>query len=576
MLTEQVLGIDAGGTHTDAVLVSLDPAGHGARLLASAKALTNHDDLASSVAEVAGRIAAAIGDAGSLERIGRVTLGTTLEINALVQGKSDAVGLALSGGPGLDPRHFALGEHVCLVTGGMDHRGVEVDGLVLDRLRRDARTWAHDGVAAIGCVGKFSPRNPSHEIMMARTAHAVSGLPVSMGHSLSGQLNFPRRIATTYYNAAVQRLHDNFLDSVERALGTVGISAPVFLLKADGGSVPSGLSRREPVQSILSGPAASVMGVMALWPELSGGCTVLMDMGGTTTDMAIFIDGFPVMDRDGMQLLGRRTLVRALASVSIGVGGDSEITVTGFPGSASVETGPQRNGPAMCFGGAAPTLMDALNMLDGSAGGDRGDVAASRAGMSSLAGNHGFSDGGEELARLAVGNALEKIGQALSLLLAEVNGRPIYTLSELKTVEKAVPARVCLVGGPAACMRERLGDHLGLPVSTPDHAAVANAIGAALTMPTAGLEIYVDTGKGLLRAPALDVEEKIGRGFSLDDARKRTAELLGAHLGAQGISPARIDIVNADLFATLDDRGYGSKDMRVSGQVRPALAARLF
>ena len=208
----------------------------------------------------------------------------------------------------------------------------------------------------------------AQQSMAEAVRKAAPQMPLTEGHRLSGRLNFPRRLATAYFNAAVGRLHGEFLDAVEAALADAGISAQVRLLKADGGAVPLELSRREPVQSILSGPAASVMGVLALChgsDVMRQGCSLLLDMGGTTTDMALFVDGSPVVDRDGMRLEGRRTLVRALATVSIGVGGDSLITVDADSGALRpVKVGPLRDGPAMAFGGTQPTLLDALNALD--------------------------------------------------------------------------------------------------------------------------------------------------------------------------------------------------------------------
>ena len=112
-------------------------------------------------------------------------------------------------------------------------------------------------------------------------------------------------------------------------------------------------------------------------------------------------------------------------------------------------------------------------------------------------------------------------------------------------------------------------------MASPPHAAVANAVGAALTLPTAGLEIYADTGRGLLRAPALDLEERINKGFTLDAAERRAGELLVAHLAAEGVPDAAVEVLEADLFATLDDSGYGSKDIRVACQVVPGIAGRL-
>lgn len=580
-----VLGIDAGGTHTDAVLITTQ--GAQLRLAAAAKVPTRHEDLPASVRDVLAELARTLGSGGRalLGGVRRVTLGTTLAVNALVQGRADSVGLALSAGPGLDPGRFGLGGHVCVAPGGLDHRGVEVSPLQAAGLVGQAARWQEQGVTAAACVGKFSPRNPAHEQAMSAAILKGSKLRITLGHRLSGRLNFPRRIATAYYNAAVERLHNNFLDAVEAALAGAGVHASVSLLKADGGAVPVSLSRREPVQSILSGPAASVMGVMALCPGLAQGCALLLDMGGTTTDMAVFAHGSPVVDRDGMRLEGRRTLVRALASVSIGVGGDSLLSVAGAGQDARVRTGPLREGPALAFGGNRPTLLDALNVVNdaqsGSTAGEdeglrgtmAGNAAASRAGVAALAATCGLAP--EVLARRAVDDALDQIRLAARDLIETVNAGPVYTLAALKAAREVRPDRLVLVGGPADCIRGRLAAAFGLPVESPGNAAVANAVGAALTLPTAALEIYADTGRGVLRAPALDLEERIGKGYTLNAAERRAADLLAARLAAEGVPEAAVEITEADLFATLDDGGYGSKDIRVACQVVPGIAGRL-
>ena len=580
-----ILGIDAGGTHTDAALITGQ--GEKLRLAAAAKVATRHEDLPASVRDVLAELALALGSGGKalLGGVRRVTLGTTLAVNALVQGRADSVGLALSAGPGLDPSRFSLGKHVCVVPGGLDHRGVEVSPLQLAGLAGRAARWQEQGVAAVACVGKFSPRNPVHEQAMSAAVLKAANLPITLGHRLSGRLNFPRRIATAYYNAAVERLHNNFLDAVEAALAGAGVHAPARLLKADGGAVPVALSRREPVQSILSGPAASVMGVMALCPSLAQGCALLLDMGGTTTDMAVFAHGSPVIDRDGMRLEGRRTLVRALASVSIGVGGDSLLGVAGAGQDARVRTGPLREGPALAFGGNRPALLDALNVLNDAQAGPSageaeslrgapaGNAAASRAGVAALAAACGLAP--EVLARRAVEDALGQIRLAARDLIGQVNAGPVYTLAALKAAREVRPDRLLLVGGPAGCIRERLSAAFGLPVESPANAAVANAVGAALTLPTASLEIYADTGRGVLRAPALDLEERIGKGYTLNAAERRAKDLLAAHLAAEGVADAAVEITEADVFATLDDGGYGSKDIRVACQVVPGIAGRL-
>lgn len=567
MKEKLLLGVDCGGTHTDAALLAVDDSTGRATLIGSAKTLTHHEDLPTSIREVLQELART--SSLDMTSIWRVTLGTTLAINALVQGKADKVGLALSAGPGLDPVHFVLGEDYCIVPGGLDHRGVEVAPLFTDVLKKDAAAWASSGVRAIACVGKFSTRNPAHEEAMGQTAAAASGLPITLGHSLSGRLNFPRRIATAYYNAAVSRLHHSFLDAVEKTFGDMGMAARLRLLKADGGSIPFQVSRKEPVQSILSGPAASVMGVLALWEKAARGCALLLDMGGTTTDIAIFLDGSPVMDREGMPLLGRRTLVRSLASISIGVGGDSLITAN----AGVISTGPQRVGPAMAFGGEKPTLLDALNLLDGNDNLERGDVNASRRGMAAFARANGFGEEqAEQLADMAIKDALQKISKAVYDLVENINSRPIYTLAALKAAREARPAMACLVGGPAQCIRKRLAEALGMSVDIAPNPQVANAIGAALTMPTASLEMYADTGAGTLIAPSINYSQSIPKNFTLDQARQKGCDLLKLQLASEGIDNARVEVVESDIFATLDDYGRGARDMRVTCQVRPDIA----
>ena len=610
-----VLGIDAGGTHTDAVLLACPDTAEGAgataapeaRLVGCAKVRTRHDDLPRSVREVLAELARSSGATAAspfdFGRIGRVTLGATLAVNALVQNRADRVGLAVSAGPGLDPRRFTLGRHVCVVPGGLDHRGVEVSPLRAGVLCEAVNQWQKQGVAAVACVSKFSPRNAAHEQAMSEAVReAAPHMPVTEGHRLSGRLNFPRRLATAYFNAAVGRLHGEFLDAVEAALNGAGIRASVRLLKADGGAVPLELSRCEPVQSILSGPAASVMGVLALChgsAAMQQGCSLLLDMGGTTTDMALFANGSPVVDRDGMRLEGRRTLVRALATVSIGVGGDSLITLGEASGpNRPVKVGPLRQGPAVAFGGTQPTLLDALNVLNsfapttdapttdaattGSAAAPAdtvadpvadavaGDAAASARAIGSLAAQHGLS--ALELAQMAVDNALQQVATAARVLTEGINARPIYTLAALKALREARPTHAWLVGGPAGCVAHRLSHVLGMPVQTPPHADVANAVGAALTLPTDGLELYADTGRCVLTVPALDISERIGKAYSLDDARQRACALLRERLEAAGESGARVEVTEADIFATLDDAGFGSRDIRVVCQVVPGLS----
>ena len=355
MTAQTFLGIDAGGTHTDAVLCGPEGILPGPRRPPATKTCpfpyARHWPLWKKALEER------FGPEGParLRSVERVTVGTTLAVNALVQGRADRVALALSAGPGLAPARFAIGDDVCILPGGLDHRGVEVTPLDACPWPTPAPPGKRRACGPWPAWAKFFAPQRRHELGMAEVVRAAGLVPVC-GHSLSGELNFPRRIATAYYNAAVARIVDGFLTAVEQSLREAGIRAPLRLLKADGGAVPAALARQEPVQSVLSGPAASVMGILALCPAVAeDACSVLLlDVGGTTTDVALFAQGSPVVDRDGMSVRGRRTLVRSLASLSIGVGGDSLLRVDGQGAEARVHTGPLREGPAVAFGGTLP------------------------------------------------------------------------------------------------------------------------------------------------------------------------------------------------------------------------------
>ncbi len=551
-----MLGLDMGGTHTDAVLM------RGGRLAASAKVPTNHQDLLGSMREALHTLFAS----GPLRPsdVTRATFGTTLAVNAVVQKACAPVGLLLAAGPGLDPAPFGLGNHTAVVPGSMDHRGTELTPPDREAIRRIAEGWKAQGLTAFACVTKFSTRNPSHETIMAeviRDVFAEGPEPtISLGHRLSGRLNFPRRIATAYWNAAIWALHNRFADAVEASLSDLGIHAPTCLLKADGGAIPLSDSRSRPVEALLSGPAASVMGMLALRPAPED--LLVLDMGGTTTDIALLADGQPVLSPEDLVVEGRSTLVRSLKSVSIGLGGDSRIALT-----PRTQVGPLRTGPAMAFGGTHPTFLDCLNVLGLARAGNR---AASRSGVAALAAEHDLT--ANELSWQALDSARAQLAEAVRTLLDEVNSQPVYTLAALLEGRAIRPLRAVLVGGPAEAVAPLLGETLGIPVETldaPERGQIANAIGAALTRPTASLDLFADTAAGVLLVPGLDIRRRIGKRYTLEEAKAEACALLRE----RAASPhADIDVTEAQVFATLDEYGRGGRDIRVRCQIRPGVA----
>ena len=252
-------------------------------------------------------------------------------------------------------------------------------------------------------MGKFSTRNPRHENYIRRMVcncvdESVCEYAdfVTLGHQLGGALNFPRRVATAYFNCAVWRLYNQFATAVEKALKDMGLAhVKVNILKADGGTMPLPQSRKMPVQSIFSGPAASVMGIIALTDIFHD--SIILDIGGTTTDIAVFASGAPLIEREGIDIGSHPTLVSALKVHSIGIGGDSAISVVGPK--EVVRVGPNRLGPSVCLGGERVTLTDALNYTGACAVGDM--TEKSRTAIDAYAAaRHSMT--GEKLAEAAV------------------------------------------------------------------------------------------------------------------------------------------------------------------------------
>lgn len=545
------LGIDVGGTHTDAVVMD------GRTVVASCKVPTNHRDLLVSVRGAMELLLQRVDP----ECVMRINLSTTLSTNAIVEGRTEEVGVVVAAGPGIDPEHVRVGRFYQSIPGSIDHRGVEIVPVDEIDLEAVAERYCREGVRVYAAVGKFSTRNPQHERRLGEKLMECGDF-VSMGHRISGQLNFPRRVATAYYNSAVWRVYNAFADAIEVAARELGLTAPIHMLKADGGTMPLAVSREMPVESILSGPAASVMGIIALC-DIREDC-IILDIGGTTTDIAVFAAGAPVIERDGIDVGSYSTLVRALRTHSIGIGGDSRLHVA----AGAVRVGPERLGPSMAQGGAQPTLIDALNFRGHAA---VGDVQASMRGIRELASLWDMFP--QRLADEAIRTAVRRIADAVDELLSAINSRPVYTIMELLKERKLDPMRVHVMGGPAEVMRPLLATALGRRVDVPSEYAVANAIGAALTRTTAELELFADTEKGELFIPTLDIQRKVGPRYNLDEARRDARDALLGHLASLGVagSEAEVDVVEASSFNMIDDTGTTGRNIRVKCQVRPGI-----
>jgi N-methylhydantoinase A/oxoprolinase/acetone carboxylase beta subunit len=309
------LGIDAGGTYTDAILYDF-----GSRaVLASAKALTTHREPSRGIAEALDSL-----PAGLFAEIRRVSLATTFATNAIVEGKGRKVGLVLAG---YDSYDMAGISHRPLraVRGYHDTTGELLEDLDEAGVETAVRELIEaEGVEAIAVAGAGACRNPEHELTIKAIIRRSSGIHVVMGHELSSELDRILRATTTVLNARIGPLIVELGLALEKELLRRGIATALTVVKADGSLMNLAEACRKPIEMILSGPAASAQGALRLAGVEEA---LVVDMGGTTSDVAIAARGRPLMSARGAVIGEHRTAVRTLKSSSIGLGGDSEVLI---------------------------------------------------------------------------------------------------------------------------------------------------------------------------------------------------------------------------------------------------------
>jgi N-methylhydantoinase A/oxoprolinase/acetone carboxylase beta subunit len=307
------LGIDAGGTYTDAVVYdfALDT------VLASGKGRTTVHDYTIGIAEAVEAI-----DHELLRKVSLVSVSTTLATNAIVEQRGRKVGLLLMHSGKFQPEKIE-NNPFALVAGSMDIDGRELVPLDSREIAQKAREMVdRSGVQAFAISGYGGSVNPSHEIAAKKAVQDATGLHVCCGHELSDLYNFYLRANTAVLNARIIPLLEQFLEDIDRYLAGTGIKAPVMVVRGDGSLMSSSLAREYPVETSLSGPAASVAGARYLTKSMNA---TVLDVGGTTSDIGRISDGSVQLCERGAQVGAWRTHVKALDMSTLGLGGDSEI-----------------------------------------------------------------------------------------------------------------------------------------------------------------------------------------------------------------------------------------------------------
>lgn len=550
-----ILGIDVGGTHTDSVLM------HNRKIIRKSKTLTDKNDILACVM----RATQAVTTPDDIKQLKRIVLSTTISTNAVAQNQLDAVGLIVMNGPGVAPADLPLADRTHLINGYMNHRGIEAEAIDYDQLSVLKQQLLDEKIDNLAIIGKFSTRNPVHEQEVSDFFADQSALKIkhtSLGHHQSGVLNFPRRIATTYLNSAIWRLHSRMVDQLVGYLKELAVDVPLFILKADGGTIGVEASRNAPVQTILSGPAATIMGVLPFVSSTMD--SVSIDVGGTTTDIALFADGAPLLEPKGVEIEGHKTLIRGLLTHSMALGGDSHVQVV----NGALQIGPERKGSAMAFDGPVPTPTDALIVLGRAT---FGDAAKALRAMESLAAS--LQQTPQQVATAIVDQMCASIATKVTQMINEANSKPVYTIHELLEGKVLHPQQLIAVGGPAPYLAQQVGELLAMPALVPQDSEVINACGAAMARTTVELNLLADTKLQQLIFAEDGRKMQISSRATVDDVVAAGQERLLAIARASGAREEDLEIEVADCqsFNVIDGYSTIGKNIRVRLQIKPGL-----
>ena len=357
-----ILGLDTGGTFTDAAI--LDEKNN--KVLAKAKAPTTRHDLAIGLTEAIKSVLGGLPKAQH-KRIKRICLSTTLATNAVVEGAGGRIGLVLIG---FDDKVLArnnLGamqedNPFVFIKGGHSADGKAQASLDMKGLDSFAKKHSKD-ISAIAIAGHFATRNPEHECIARDHLRKLTDLPTTCSHELSSALGGPKRALTTLLNARLISVLDEQIIKLEAIITELGLSAELMVVRGDGTLVGTDFARMRPVETVLSGPAASLSGAAHLIGRCDG---VVVDIGGTTTDIAVLEDGFPRLSAEGARIGGWATMVEAADVRTQGLGGDSEVHPATRGLASGVSLGPRRVIPLGALASDEPKVLQWLesSMID--------------------------------------------------------------------------------------------------------------------------------------------------------------------------------------------------------------------
>ncbi|MGB9939268.1 hydantoinase/oxoprolinase N-terminal domain-containing protein [Methanosarcina sp.] len=335
------MGIDAGGTYTDSIIIR-DSDG---KVMDSNKALTTYPDLLAGIRNSIDGL-----DEKYLKDVKMVSVSTTLATNTILEKNGYPVGLILVGDYEIPERMHV--EFHTIVKGGHDHHGTELVSLDMEAVEAFV-SKIKDKVSAFAVSSYFSVRNPAHELAVKARIRELTGKPVVCGHELSLDLGAYERGITAYLNAQLIPIANQFIRSIREEISRRGMDSRLLMLKCDGSVVGINEALEKPIESIFSGPAASLVGAS----HLSGlGTCAVIDVGGTSTDVSMLEEGLPELCEEGAVVGGWQTKVKAIRMETSAMGGDSHIWIRNM----KINIGPRRVIPLCVAAVRYPGFLETL------------------------------------------------------------------------------------------------------------------------------------------------------------------------------------------------------------------------
>lgn len=347
------LGIDTGGTYTDAVIYDFE----NGLIKATAKSVTIKEDLTIGINSTLDLLSQDM-----LKEVGLVSLSTTLATNACVEGKGSRAKLILLGCDadivGKHGRECGLPDarEIIFLQGGHNQQGEAVSEPDVDYLKAELDKCMRN-TDAFAVVELWGIKNPDFEKLIKEFITGYTGKLTICGHELTGEVNSLKRAASALLNAQLIPLINEFINAVKTSMKNKGISAPLVIVRGDGSLMSEEYARQKPVETMVSGPAASVAGGIFLTGEKD---CIIIDMGGTTSDMALVENGRPDLTPEGANVGKWKTGIKSIALNTFGLGGDSLVRHTQ---EGRLKIGPVRVAPLSWLASRWPETLEKMRRL---------------------------------------------------------------------------------------------------------------------------------------------------------------------------------------------------------------------